>query len=192
MYSALRLQPQVRKFTSPFADEVAVPLNTLASVRNGVFTFTNPMASANYVVSVTNGSNSAFENWTAFNFTATGFAVIVRSESGGAVASMADQYNIGVLISTASVDQRRHSMLCGLAFISGDGTFNHDVLGRLGPLALVDTLGTLLAAAVLARATKRAVLPVFAALLVAGEAAHVAFRVHTPVTRALGLLAPRP
>ncbi|KAJ1634958.1 hypothetical protein T492DRAFT_864073 [Pavlovales sp. CCMP2436] len=32
-----------------------------------------------------------------------------------------------------------------------------------------------------------AVLPAFAALLVLGEVAHVAFRVETPVTRALGL-----
>jgi len=68
-------------------------------------------------------------------------------------------------------------MLCGLVFIFGDGSFNHDALGRLGPLAVVDILGTLLAAAVYARARGHAVLPAFAALLVLSEVAHVAFRV---------------
>ncbi|KAJ1615741.1 hypothetical protein T492DRAFT_896939, partial [Pavlovales sp. CCMP2436] len=59
MYSALRLQPQVRKFASPFFPSVVAvvepepePLNTLASVSNGVFTFTNSMASADYVAAV--------------------------------------------------------------------------------------------------------------------------------------------
>mmetsp|Transcript_23375 Transcript_23375/g.58329 ORF Transcript_23375/g.58329 Transcript_23375/m.58329 type:complete len:82 (-) Transcript_23375:310-555(-) len=72
-----------------------------------------------------------------------------------------------------------------MVFISSDGSFNHDALSRLGQLAVVDTLGTLLVAAVLARANGWAVLPAFAALLVAGEVVHVLAEVETPVTRAL-------
>jgi hypothetical protein len=75
-------------------------------------------------------------------------------------------------------------MLCGL-FFSSDGAFNHDALGRLGQLAVVDTVGTLLFAAVVARANGWAALPAFVALLVAGEVVHVVAGVETPVTRAL-------
>ncbi|KAJ1624086.1 hypothetical protein T492DRAFT_845004 [Pavlovales sp. CCMP2436] len=127
MYSALRLQPQVRKFASPFFPSVVAvvepepePLNTLASVSNGVFTFTNSMASADYVVSLTNAANSANANRTPYNYSITGFATIVCTEgSGPANMSSTAKFSFFILIVSG-----------GGVLLAQNVTFSEDLLIR--------------------------------------------------------------
>mmetsp|Transcript_5363 Transcript_5363/g.12807 ORF Transcript_5363/g.12807 Transcript_5363/m.12807 type:complete len:83 (-) Transcript_5363:699-947(-) len=63
--------------------------------------------------------------------------------------------------------------------------FNHDALGRLGSIALVDLVGTVLIAGALARSYRYPLLPALAGALVLGEAVHLALSIDTPVTEAL-------
>ncbi|KAJ1635211.1 hypothetical protein T492DRAFT_863760 [Pavlovales sp. CCMP2436] len=67
----------------------------------------------------------------------------------------------------------------------GSTALNHDALGRLGPIALVDLAGTLLIAGALARTYRRPLLPALAGALLLGEAVHLALSIETPITRAL-------
>jgi len=76
-------------------------------------------------------------------------------------------------------------MLCSLSLLTLEGSFNHDALGRLGPIAVADLAGTLLIAGALARSYRYPLLPTLAGALLLGEAVHLALAVETPVTRAL-------
>jgi hypothetical protein len=66
-------------------------------------------------------------------------------------------------------------------------SFDHDALGRLGPLAVIDIVGTLAVALAAALATGQPLVQSCAAALLLGEVVHLGLGVRTPVTLALGL-----
>jgi multidrug resistance efflux pump len=61
----------------------------------------------------------------------------------------------------------------------------HDLMGRIGPFAVVDIVGTIGAAYLISKAFKTNFIATTATLFVVGELVHVAFKVKTPVTEVL-------
>jgi hypothetical protein len=63
--------------------------------------------------------------------------------------------------------------------------FNHEAMGRIGPIAVIDLVGTIAGALIFSKVTKISPWKTVPAALVLGEVAHVAAGVETPVTRLL-------
>lgn len=64
-----------------------------------------------------------------------------------------------------------------------DGSDFHDTMGRIGPLAVVDIVGTIVIAAIYAYYMEINVFLSIALFLIAGEIVHFILDVETPVTK---------